>query len=397
MKKMKNSIENIKKVILVVIISLISYSGMAQWQLVMQEGGNIYSLVKQNNVTFAGTQFGVFKSADGGDNWVEVNNGLSNTVVHPMLVNSTRVFAGTEAGVFISDDGGDNWIESNQGLSISKISTFVMTEGGIYAASDEYGVFYSTDNGENWNAKNNGISNLSIKTMTSHNGRLFVGTDGAGVYYSDNWGENWTQTINGLNSWYITHLTSKDDKLFVSTTSKFYISENNGLSWNALNTPFGYKVLCSVNHNDYMFVGTDGDGVAYTTDYGQTWTVWNEGLENKNMYSIGIFGDYVWSACCCGFGLFEQLLPEITEIGQVNDVNKVNIYPNPTNHFLNIDYDMEISEIKIVNIYGSNIKTINIENSTSCKLDMNQLTTGIYFLQIHTKKGVLVKKILVQD
>ena len=396
MKRIINSMKIIKKVILIVMISMISYSGMAQWELVMQEGGNIYSLVKQSDVIFAGTQFGVFKSDDGGENWVEANNGLTNTVVHPMLVNGTRLFAGTEAGVFISDDGGENWVESNQGLSISKITSFVLTDGGVYAGTDDQGIFYSTNNGENWNTKNNGISNLSIKTMTSHNGRLFAGTDGAGVYYSDNWGESWTQSNNGLNSWFISHLTSKDDKLFVSTISKFYISENNGLNWNALTTPFGYKVLCSANYGDYMFVGTDGDGVAFTTDYGLTWTLWNEGLENKNMYSIGIFGNYVWSACCCGFGLFERLIPEFTGLEQINDDFKVTVYPNPTNQFLNIEHDIKIDKIRILNVFGSIIRIVEVEDSPLSRLDMQQITTGIYILEIQTKNRVLVKKILVQ-
>lgn len=385
-----------KNTIIALIILTFCYPAFAQWELVMQEGGNIYSLIESEDVMYAGTQFGVFISDDGGENWVEANNGLTNTVVHPMLVNGTRLFAGTEEGVFISDDGGNNWTESNQGLNISKINSFILTDSGIYAGTDDQGIFFSSDNGETWSAKNNGLNNMSVKTMIIHNNRLFIGTNGAGVFYSDNEGLSWTQSNNGLLSWFISHLTSKDDKLFVGTESDFCISENNGQSWNALNTPFDYNVLCSVNHDDYLFVGIDGDGVAYTTDYGQTWTQWNDGLDNKNMYCIEVFDNYVWSACCCGFGLFKRLLPEVTGLQKIYNNRNLTVYPNPANQFLNIEHDVKISDIRIVNIFGSTISIVNLGGSPLCKLDVQQLPTGIYILEIQTDNKVFVEKVLVQ-
>jgi len=377
-------------------MSIISFSGMAQWQLSMQEGGNIYTLVEQDNVMFAGALDGIYKSNDGGDSWSKINNGLTSTMVHAMLVNNSRLFAGTEAGVFISDDGGDNWIESNQGLTISKINSFVLTNTGIFAGTEDEGVFYSTDNGANWVSKNTGLSNLSVKTMISNNNRLFAGTDGAGVYYSDNLGASWTQSNNGLSSWFISHLTVKDNKLFVSTAYKFCISENNGLDWDVLDTPFDHNVLCSVNYNGYLFVGTNGDGVGFTTDYGQTWTVWNDGLPNNNIYSINIFNNKVWAACCCGFGLFKRSPSELTSLEQINNNYKVSVFPNPANNVLNIEHDIKIDEIRIVNMFGSVIKIYNIEDSSSNKLNIQGLKEGVYFLEMQTKKGILIKKIIVQ-
>ena len=396
MKKLIQRFKSSKKALLVVIISLISYTSMAQWQLVMQQGGNIYSLVEQNTARFVGTQFGVYKSTDAGVTWALSNNGLTNTIVHPMLVNGTRLFAGTEDGVFISDDGGANWVASNQGLTISKITNFVLTSTGIFAGTDDQGIFYSTDNGATWLAKNTGLNNLHIKTLMIHNARLFAGTDGGGVYYSDNLGTNWTQSNNGLTSWFISHITSKDNKLFVSTNYKLYISNDNGLNWTALNTPFSHEILCSVNYNNYMFLGIDGDGVAYTTDYGQTWTLWNNGLQNKNMYCIEVLDNYIWSACCCGYGLFKRLLPGTTGIEQPNDDYKVSISPNPANQFLKIDSDSKINKISIVNIFGSTVKVINVEGSLSYKLDIQQLSSGVYILEMETDKRLIVEKILVQ-
>ncbi|MCH8927798.1 MAG: hypothetical protein IIB39_03685 [Candidatus Marinimicrobia bacterium] len=55
-----------------------------------------------NSSIFAGTESGVFWSVDNGDNWVEVNMGLTNTFVRSLIINSEGIiFAGTVgSGVF---------------------------------------------------------------------------------------------------------------------------------------------------------------------------------------------------------------------------------------------------------------------------------------------------------
>lgn len=384
-----------KNLIIVIILSLLSSSVFAQWELVMQEGGNIYSQVERNNIMYAGTQFGIFKSDDGGVNWTESNNGLSNTVVHPILVNGTRLFAGTGAGVFISDDEGDNWFESNQGLTISKINSFVKTDDGIYAGTDDQGIFYSSDNGANWIAKNSGLSNLSVKTMIIHNNRLFAGTYGAGIFYSDNFGESWTQSNNGLFSWFISYLTSKNDKLFIGTNSDFNISEDNGQNWNSLNTPFTHKVLCSVNYNDHMFVGTDGDGVAYTTDYGQSWTLWNEGLVNKNMYCIEVFDTHIWAASCCGYGLYKRLLPNVTLVEDHSLEHRFKIIPNPATDIVTIKTNCNNAQIQIMNQQGQLIFHSTIQFSEQ-RLDISKFQAGLYVLIFEADNKVFTTKLIIK-
>ncbi|MCK5776596.1 MAG: T9SS type A sorting domain-containing protein [Bacteroidales bacterium] len=394
MKELINSMKNIKKVLLIVMISMISFSGMAQWELVMQEGGNIYSLIESENMMYAGTQFGVFKSADNGISWNEANNGLTNTIVHPMIANDLRVFAGTEAGIFISDNKGESWSESNEGLTVSKIYCLLKTEEGIYAGTDEQGLFFSSDNGDSWSVINSGITNLTIKAIVKKDDRLFIGTDGGGVFYSDDAGENWTQNNTGLSSWFINHLAVRDSKLFVGTNSNFCVSQNNGASWSALSTPFDHKVLCSVNYQEYMFVGIDGDGVFYTTDGGITWTSWSEGLENKNMYVIEIFGDYIWSPSCCGFGLFKRLLPGLTSIEKMISKKDLQIYPNPANKLIIINSELSIQSISIYNQYGHLVLALN---DTENQVDVSPLNTGLYICMIKTEEGFYTQQLIIKN
>ena len=300
-----------------------------------------------------------------------------------------------DSGIIIRTlDGGDNWIESNQGLNISKINCFLVVEDGIYAGTEDQGIYYSSDNGNSWTSKNNGLSNLSVKTMVIFNARLFIGTDGSGIFYSDNNGEVWTQNNSGLTSWYIKHLSLKDDKLFVSTGLNFCISENNGQNWSALSTPFEYPVLCSTVYEEYMFVGTNGDGVAYSMDYGQTWTLWSEGLSNLNMYAIEVFGDYVWSPSCCGFGLYKRLLPDVTNIVNIDLTNDVEIYPNPSTDIIKLKSSQNITHLKIFNMQGR----LMIDKNRPCMesaIDVSKLTRGIYLVILNFGELNTTRKLII--
>jgi len=95
---------------------------------------------------------GIWKSIDGGDNWVRANNGMpdSNSVqeiyIHPD--DSNLVIAGTNYGIFITTDGGLNWIKKLN-YKILDLSALI-TEPNIVYASGRDGAWVSTDLGNTW-------------------------------------------------------------------------------------------------------------------------------------------------------------------------------------------------------------------------------------------------------
>ena len=64
--------------------------------------------------------------------------------------------------------------------------------------------------------------------------------------------------------------------------------------------------------------------------------------------------------------------------------NEISIYPNPTSDFLNITTKLKIDEAKILDTSGRII--LNIKNLTN-KIDVTQLSTGNYILQLTFKEG----------
>ena len=106
-----------------------------------------------------------FRSTDNGDNWTPVINGLTNTYVLGLAINShDDIFAATYDYVFRSTDNGENWVQLTNGLTnpycwclaINSLDyIFLGTEGGG-------GVFRSTDNGDTWVQVNNGLTTPNI-------------------------------------------------------------------------------------------------------------------------------------------------------------------------------------------------------------------------------------------
>lgn len=77
----------------------------------------------------------------------------------------------------------------------------------------------------------------------------------------------------------------------------------------------------------------------------------------------------------------------------------VSIYPNPTTGLLNIRIPTETAgkadKLIVTDLNGSVIEEINI-NRNSHTLDVSNLAKGVYLLNIHGERGVLVKKFIVQ-
>jgi alpha-tubulin suppressor-like RCC1 family protein len=88
--------------------------------------------------------------------------------------------------------------------------------------------------------------------------------------------------------------------------------------------------------------------------------------------------------------------PIVLSTSTINPNNPITknllIYPNPTSDQLTIT-SSNITNVKIIDISGQVLKTIttNLNN-----IDVSDLITGIYFIQLITKEGIIIKKFIKQ-
>ena len=84
-----------------------------------------------------------------------------------------------------------------------------------------------------------------------------------------------------------------------------------------------------------------------------------------------------------------------------NSVNNVvdfttNIYPNPAKNNITIENsNFVITNIKIYNITSQLVRTENV-NSMSTNLNISDLKTGIYILELHTNETSIRRKLIIE-
>ncbi|MCH7658760.1 MAG: T9SS type A sorting domain-containing protein [Bacteroidetes bacterium] len=160
-------------------------------------------------------QGGIYKTSDGGQNWIRIDTNPPQPSVSDLAINPTNpdiIYSATRemydhsqqimyrGGVYKSTDGGNNWIERSNGfgdienLNVGSLAINPQNPEIIYAGtfdrfyhdeSSGRGVFKSTNGGVTWTQMNTGLSHLSTNIITidpSDHSRLYVGTDGNGAF-----------------------------------------------------------------------------------------------------------------------------------------------------------------------------------------------------------------------
>ena len=142
---------------LIVFITSASIAQAPFWQPTNgPDGGNILAIsITPDNVLYASAEGqGVFRSEDGGDNWIQSSNGLPlDLQIRALAIDSTgMLYAGTMGlGVFQSSDAGVNWMQVADGLTYPYVhSLAVDPENKILAGTGGGLVFHSTDHGSTW-------------------------------------------------------------------------------------------------------------------------------------------------------------------------------------------------------------------------------------------------------
>ena len=221
--------------------------------LKLEENNSITSLALfANNDILAGTKKGLFCYSDISKTWCLISN--KAIYVHSLFINAdNEVFVGTNGGIVYSADKGDPWIQLNDGLALSEnqwISSIVTNSTGeIFASSTNIGsarwdlgsVYRSTNNGKNWEIINNGLPDIWVNCLLFNlKGELFAGTSRNGVYRSKDNGDSWTQIKNGLEDLDVLSLEFIDGGFIFAGTSQGMFR---WYSRKVIYVPTDYKVI----------------------------------------------------------------------------------------------------------------------------------------------------------
>lgn len=107
----------------------------------------------------------------------------------------------------------------------------------------------------------------------------------------------WEQVSNGIGDQMVNALIISGDYMFAGTeTNGVYVSADNGAAWTQT-TLTGMRVLCLAAAGSYLYAGTYTAGVYdfnYSSDYGTTWT--HSTLNNLRISMLAVSGSTLFAA-----------------------------------------------------------------------------------------------------
>lgn len=314
-------------------------------------------------------------------------------------------------GVFISADGGNTWLQKNNGIGYNKaITQLAISSGNVMVAAmagyntNSGGLYYSTDMGQNWLRVNHPVypgkgDNIPYSPSRIHEVLCMEFTGGDTLYLSyngiiagnagasaglkislDNFisGRNWTPvyiTPNGYEwlykPFYSIYHAKKQPHTYASITGGVtlgaaYFKHNNK------DTAFR-RIRSGITSVNGVF-----PQMLYTED--------SEG----RIYAIHHTGYQVYytdSSKAVSSGVREKNSGDIT----------LNIYPNPASSILNISCNTgnKISKVAIFSAEGKLCLSHEQAAGNTVSLPVESLKQGIYFIQTMTAEGTQQNKILI--
>ena len=152
-----------------------------------------------------------------------------------------------------------------------------------------------------------------------------------------------------------------------------------------------FNVLVSTGTTDV----NDFDLIASETiTTGTTWMLYNYDLDAYANQDI-----YIAIQCVSNdqFGfMVDDFKVEGTTTASVDDFTaaQFKIHPNPANDVINLNNGSEliISEVNLIDIQGRVLQTIKKNDLNELQINVSSLSKGMYFLDIATESGKVVKK-----
>ncbi len=311
-------------------------------------------------------------------------------------------------------------IIQNDSMSISAantdISCYGLTDGSIAINVDSGGTApftYSDDNGQSFQSSNtfynlgvglynfivmdvNGCTN-SVSGSITEPDELIVTLNSTNVIcHGDSNGTAIANISGGTGSNISEDWGSLDPNNLCAGLVNVIITDSNGcLAANSviITEPNPVIVMITVNGTtleatpgflSYQWIDENGNNILGATS--QSYTPINAGE-----YAVQVV-DYNG---CIGESIKINFI--IESVGDISP--HLSIYPNPTNSWVTIETKVEInSDIKILNIFGEVVKTIDYElfNDNHEKINMSEFSKGIYIIQLINNQTIINYRIILQ-
>lgn len=204
--------------------------GEAKWIRIdtdLPEHVDISAITSINNHFFIGTfKDGIFVSRNDGRNWEQSANQLNHTPIRCLLSYNNLIFAGTDDGIYKSIDFGATWKHVYKEV---QTNGFTVLNNTIYAALMN-GAIMTHDEGENWEYI---YKPRALHDISDDGESVYAMTLGEGLLKSKNNGLAWENVNDGFGEtrWYTFEVKNIDNQLFAAQWHGMYSMDKDSNHW----------------------------------------------------------------------------------------------------------------------------------------------------------------------
>lgn len=330
---------NMKKVITIVVFSLLATFLNAQWSQPMHDCFVPTSVVRVDDGLIASTWFGgLFHSKDNGFTWKNFYSVPVLNQVNFLYEAGQNIIASIHPNsIYLSADQGKTWIPSMQDMT-TEVKCFTGTGSTIYAGLRDGTIFKSGDYGKTWKKTSRSIVNLSSIALFSNclvvgsldglffldtvsfnhsfgynnpnakkvtsivtDGKIIaIGTEEMGVYLTYDSTKTWSQSLKGLDDYFILDMTIKDDAIYAVNLIGVYNTTNQGKDWSCITLDYPVIDIKTISFSDEkLFMFTEENGLLLSKG-GAKAVIVSSGLKYSSINSIFNEGNLTYAGVIAG-------------------------------------------------------------------------------------------------
>ncbi len=248
--------------------------------------------VNQYGYIYVGTNQGIFKSTNLGNEWINITDNISVWTTHTIGINANDIFISIEGiatGFFFSDNEGTAWRAINNNLPRDPITKqFLFSIQGKIFANIQNDIYYTLNKGKLWSKFKEDLDPIDELLIDSKEN--LVAYDGNKIrLFSANKGD-WLEDRDELKIGAVSQMKVKDDYLIAVKNKNILITEKKIefiiaeflLNWEITVVDYKNQPVRNKEFNLYKMYGTNQHGMGkITTDNYGKFT-----LSSKN-FSIG--------------------------------------------------------------------------------------------------------------
>ncbi|MBL1280637.1 MAG: T9SS type A sorting domain-containing protein [Fluviicola sp.] len=351
---------------------------------------------QSNGTIYYGGTDGVYTSTNQGVSWTyapivrSVNSAIVSAQTVEVNQANGNIFVGhKDYGVWKSTDGGANFVELHpSGAEVHHVDV----NGTVFVGN------YSFTDGNFAGRTNNGIGVMN-KVIDGPFGLLYGIRESFGrIYVSEDAGASWALKYTTTNDVKYIGLKSNNELFFTDEFEGMYTTDT---SFTAPALRTGARILNGVNANGFMlFVrgiyscATSMDFGTNTNGYlsGEYSTIFN-GIPypvvdpSGNDDNLDAYNDKIYQTSSTGLVyVYQGGVASLNE----NTLNKFEIYPNPSSSFINIQSEENITNIEILNMQGQLVAKANSVTS----VNIQDLKPGVYFVRVNIDGSLETKRFI---